>query len=90
MNYIIRRKKGARGADLAKHIEKVRPGMEKRYAANSIKYYNEALKSGKSDRQAQHIARQKAVGELHKYFKETLPKYGFEYITRKDPYPYQR
>lgn len=52
--------------------------------------YNEARASGGSIGHATHVARQASVGVLNRYWKDTLPQFGYQYVTRKDPYHYGR
>ena len=52
--------------------------------------YNEAKKRGLSTKAQHHYARQKAVGVLNKFYKDVMPRYGFEYVTRKESYEYNR
>jgi hypothetical protein len=37
-----------------------------------------------------HTARQMAVGYLNDYWRRTAPKFGYEFITRKKDYTYNR
>ena len=48
------------------------------------------LAKGLSDEQALHIAMQKAAGVVDRYWRETLPRFGFEYVKRKKKYEYGR
>ena len=50
----------------------------------------DALKDGKSKQSAMHTARQMAVGYLNDYWRRTAPKFGYEFITRKKDYTYNR
>lgn len=52
--------------------------------------YNNQRKAGKSESQSLHRARQEAVGELNAYREKVMPRYGFECVTRKRSYKYNR
>lgn len=90
LNYIMLRTGKAKPAGLLNRINTDRTKLERQIKDTAQKAYNAAIKSGKSSAHANHIASQKGIGLLNRYWKNTLPKYGFEYITRKNPYPYQR
>ncbi|MBQ7516006.1 MAG: hypothetical protein IJS96_06955 [Schwartzia sp.] len=90
MNYIMRRTNKADSAGLMQRMLKDANGLEAQVKSEARKARKRALSTGKTPQQAEHEARQKGVGVLNRYYKDTMPKYGFEYVTRKNPYPYQR
>lgn len=45
--------------------------------------YNDMRKSGATVSTATHAARQKSVGILNRFYKNTASKYGYEYVTLK-------
>lgn len=90
MNYIIRRTNEARPTELLAKIAQEKPQVEARRSALYTNTYQDAIDKGKTQEQALHIARQQSVGVLHKYFKQVLKRYGFEYVARKKPYHYGR
>ena len=90
MNYIMRRTSKSDSQGLMKQMLKDAPKLESKFRSEYRSRYNSLRAAGKSEPQAKHEARQKAVGMINRYYKNTMPKYGFEYVTRKNPYPYQR
>lgn len=48
------------------------------------------LKAGATPAQARHEARQIGVGILNAYYKRTFKKFGYDYVTRKKDYKYNR
>ena len=90
MNYIMRRTPKADARGLRNQINKDYPRVDAQWQAAYQKAYHEEIAKGTPQKQAMHIARQKGVGVLNAYYKRTFEKYGFEYITRKDPYHYGR
>lgn len=90
MNYIMRRTANADSAGLRKRINQDIKKLENNLVNTYKQSYLSAIASNKSNEQALHIARQKAVGELNAYYKEVMPQYGFEYIVRKKNYKYNR
>ena len=93
MNYILRRNSNSnhnKDKALYNKIRKDEPKVLKRFETTYDKAYKEARKSGKSIKQAIHVARQAGVGEVDRYWMETLPKYGIDYIKRKKDYRYGR
>ena len=90
MNYIMRRTAKADPTGLRRQINTDYPRINKKWQ----QVYNDAYKAevakGTPKKEAMHIARQKGVGVLNRYYKDTFAKYGYEYITRKDPYKYNR
>lgn len=90
MNYIMRRTSNADPQGLQRRMLRDANRLENQVMSEYNKSRNSALAAGKTPRQAEHEARQKAVGRLNRYYKNTMPKYGYEYITRKESYSYQR
>lgn len=90
MNYIMRRTAKADSQGLRNQINKDFPRIDKKWQDVYKKAYDEEIKKGTPRAQALHIARQKGVGVLNAYYKRTFPKFGFEYITRKSEYKYNR
>lgn len=89
MNYIMRRTKKSSPKGLRNRINKdylqLKSDMKEAYE----KSYQETIKlHGRNH--AMHVARQKQVGVLNAYYKEVFPQYGYEYITRKKEYKYNR
>ena len=48
------------------------------------------LSNGASEKVALHVAAQKACGVVDRYWREVLPRFGYDYIKRKDGYEYGR
>lgn len=90
MNYIMRRTASSNGKGLYNQINKDYVKLNDSLETTYKTAYTKAISSGSTKAQAIHIARQESVGELNKYWKKTMPKYGFEYITRKTDYKYGR
>lgn len=90
MNYIMRRTSKANSKGLRDRINRDYPKVDKQWRDTYQKSFDEQIKKGKSQIEAAHIARQKGVGVLNAYYKKVFPKYGFEYITRKKDYKYNR
>lgn len=90
MNYIMRRTSSADGKGLYNQINKDYVKLNKSLETTYKAAYTKSINAGSSVSQARHVARQESVGELNKYWKNTMPKYGFEYITRKTSYEYGR
>lgn len=91
MNYILRRTEKSDWQGAIKQINKdIRAGLNQRWQDVYDQAYKEAIRAGKPEKEARHLARQKGVGVLNKYWADTLPKYGYEYITRKEDYRYGR
>lgn len=88
MNYIMRRTAQADPQGLRDRINKDYVKLKDKSRSAYKKAFLENLQQG--ERQARHIARQKQVGVLNAYYKEVFPTYGFEYITRKKEYRYNR
>nr|DAE55156.1 MAG TPA: hypothetical protein [Caudoviricetes sp.] len=90
MNYIMRRTSKSNGSGLKKRIESDAPSLQRHLSTTYSSVYNSQRKAGKSESQALHRARQEAVGELNAYWKKVMPQYGYEYVTRKRSYKYNR
>lgn len=90
MNYIMRATAKANPNGLRNRINKDFVKLKTDIAKEYRDTYANATKDGKTKAQARHMARQKAVGVLNRYYKDTMPKYGYEYITRKEQYRYGR
>ena len=90
MNYIMRRTSKSNGSGLKKRIERDAPSLQRHLSTTYSSVYNNQRKAGKGESQALHIARQEAVGELNAYWKKVMPQYGYEYVTRKRSYKYNR
>ena len=88
MNYIMRRTEKSNPSGLRDQINKDYKKLQDKIAREYTKAYKKAVKEGNGN--PQHIARQAAVGALNAYYKKTMPKYGYEYITRKKDYKYNR
>lgn len=90
MNYILRKGKNANAKGFYDRLNKDYPALQ----ANISKRYSEAYTrekaKGTSTKQAEHIARQEAVGTLNAYYKTTASDYGYEYVNRKKKYKYNR
>lgn len=90
MNYIIRRTSKSDGSGLVERVKSDEGSVTQRFSSTYRNVYDSARNRGKSNEAALHEARQKAVGSINAYWKEILPKYGFEYVTRKGGYTYNR
>ena len=90
MNYIMRRTASADSQGLRNQINRDFPRIDKKWQDVYKKSYDAEIKKGTPRKQALHIARQKGVGVLNAYYKRVFPQYGFEYITRKTEYKYNR
>lgn len=89
MNYIMRRTAKADPPALRERINRDYPDLIGRAKEAYKEAYDRELKLH-GEKQARHVARQKQVGVLNAYYKEIFPQYGFEYITRKKEYRYNR
>ena len=87
-NYIMRRTSKSDNAGLKAQIAKDTPKLEQDIQSTFLKTFNNAIKAGKSKQSASHEAAQKATGIVDAYWKKTMPKFGFEYITPKKEYSY--
>ena len=93
MNYIMKRNSKSNTKRDRALISRIQKDEKKVMGSASDAYskkYKEAIQSGKTQKQAIHLARQEAVGEIDKYWANTLPKYGIDYIKRKKNYKYGR
>lgn len=90
MNYIMRRTASSDASGLRAQIASDKPAIRANMKTTYDKAYNEARASGGSIGHATHVARQASVGVLNRYWKDTLPQFGYQYVTRKDPYHYGR
>lgn len=90
MNYILRRGRKSDSVGFYKQINKDYQRLTGSLKDTYNNAYQKALDAGKTRATAMHEARQTAVGELNRYYKDTAPKFGFEYITRKKAYKYNR
>ncbi len=84
MNYIIRRNSSNTQKKSAELYSKVQGDTARLMAEMSA----EASKAGKNLSTASR--RQIYTGVLDRYWSKTLPKYGFDYVTRKEGYNYNR
>lgn len=84
--YIIRRGHNAQPKEFASRIKRDKRRLTGKMARIYLDAYEQASMEGKSKEAADHIARQKSVGQLHTYYKRNAPKHGFVYITRKKPH----
>lgn len=89
-NYIMRRTSKADNAGLKAKIKNDSGKMMTQLNDDYKKAYDSAIKSGKSPQAARHEGWQKATGTIHRYWRDTLPQYGFEFVTPKKPYEYGR
>lgn len=89
MNYIMRRTARADPEGLRSRINKDYLRL-KQDAKDAYKKAYQEERELHGEKQAMHVARQKQVGVLNAYYKEFFPAYGFEYITRKKEYQYNR
>ena len=89
MNYIMRRTEKADTQGLRDRINKDYKQLQAKRKYTYISEYKKAMESV-TEKQAKHIARQKSVGILNAYYKDTFGQYGFEYIVRKKDYKYNR
>ena len=62
--------------------------MESKINLEYKKAYSKAIAEGKSKQSARHEGWQKATGIAQAYWRKTLPKYGFEFVTPKKGYNY--
>lgn len=90
MNYIMRRTANSNVKGLQTAINRAKPMLTRNIRSSYETTFKKAIAAGKSTKQAKHEARQRAVGILNAYYKRTMPKYGFEYINRKEDYKYNR
>lgn len=90
MNYIIRRGAKPNPQGYYRRINRDYQKLQKSISREYNKAYDKAMKSGMPRKSALHQARQKGVGILNSYYKQTAPQYGYEYITKKNPYNYGR
>ena len=90
MNYIMRRTSKANSAGLKSRMQKDEKKLIESFTKNYKNGYNEATKKGLTGIARNRYARQKGVGTLNAYYKKTFEQYGFEYITRKTEYQYNR
>lgn len=89
MNYIMRRMENADAQGLRDRINKDYVQLKESLADTYRAEYKKTLESG-TKKHAKHIARQMSVGILNAYYKKTFEQYGYEYITRKEGYKYNR
>ena len=90
MNYIMRKTKNADAKGLRDQINKDYPKLNKEWQDAYTQAYKDRIKAGAKPAQARHEARQIGVGMLNAYYKRTFKKYGYEYVTRKKDYKYNR
>lgn len=90
MNYIMRRTSKSDSAGLRSKIQNDEQKILNTFVKTYSKGYNEADRKGLTGTARNRYARQKGVGTLNAYYKKTFEQYGFEYITRKTEYKYNR
>ena len=89
-NYILRRTNKAKGKLLLARIATDQAKLERELEQTFYDTYVAAKKAGKSTKTANHMAAQKATGIIDAYWKKTLPRFGFEYVTPNKRYEYGR
>lgn len=90
MNYIMRATAKANPEGLRRQINKDFPKIDREWQKVYRDTYKQELDKGTPRTQAMHIARQKGVGVLNAYYKRTFSKFGYDYVTRKKEYQYNR
>lgn len=90
MNYILRKGKNANAKGFYNRLDADYPKMKASISKKYSDVYAREKKKGTSVKQAEHIARQEAVGTLNAYYKKTASEYGYEYVNRKKKYKYNR
>lgn len=90
MNYILRRTGRSDAKGFYDQINRDYTRLKSQISATWDRTYKAAVDRGLSRTRAQHEARQAGVGVLNRYYKDTAAKFGYEYVTRKDPYTYNR
>ena len=90
MNYIMRATAKANPKGLRRQINKDFPKIDAEWQKVYKDTYRQELDKGTPKAQAMHIARQKGVGVLNAYYKRTFSKFGYDYVTRKKEYQYNR
>lgn len=90
MNYILRATSRADSKGFYNQINKDYSKLKSQMSAKYDSSYKAAIKAGMTRQQALHRSRQEAVGILNRYYKDTAAKFGYEYITRKEDYKYNR
>ena len=89
MNYIMRKTERADPDALRNRINKDFERLNQKVSETYRQsYLQERKRCGQ--KQARHIARQQAVGILNAYYREVFPQHGYEYVTRKKEYRYNR
>lgn len=89
-NYILRKKKGTKqnAADFKKYASKNEGKILDRFEKRYNQYFDEKIKSGSSVKTAMHYARQKSIGIINRFWQNTAPKYGYEYVKINKKYDY--
>lgn len=87
-NYIMRKGANANSKGFVNQIAKDKPKIERDFKSSYKTEYDKAIKAGKTTKQASHQARQVGTGVIAKYWADTAPQFGFEYIRRKKSYDY--
>lgn len=87
-NYILKAGKSARPMDFNRRIAADIPWLKdkmKEAVAEVKKEYNHGVNNGKFKNygHAIHVARQKSVGVLNSYYRDTAEQYGYTYRTQK-------
>lgn len=90
MNYILRRTDKANPKRFYDQINRDYVRLNDSIGKAWDSSFQSAIAEGKNRKVAIHEARQQAVGVLNKYYKDTASKFGYEYITRKKEYEYNR
>lgn len=90
MNYIMRATSKANPTELRNRINRDFKRIDAKWQKAYLDAFKEQKAAGASDKQAKHVARQKGVGVLNAYYKRIFPQYGYEYVTRKKDYQYNR
>ena len=89
-NYIMRRTSTSDNNGLRMQIIRDTPKLEKDIKAEFVNTFKKATAEGKSISAANHEAAQVATGIVQRYWRNTLPKYGFIFVTPKNDYKYGR
>ena len=90
MNYIMRATNKANPQGLRNKINSDFQGLRSSVSKKYDSEYAKSIKSGTTEKQARHNARQQSVGILNRYYKDTFSQYGYDYITKKKAYKYNR
>ena len=86
--YILRRRADARPEAFLKHLKHAERKMNRKIAKLYAKTYDEVKAKTGDIFIAERVAMQKSIGIVHRHYKKVASQYGYDYVARKKPIPF--